>query len=185
MIEERGEAGLRVAELAERCNVAVGLLYHYFKDRQALIAEVRARQFISIVEHDIHRVTGDMSPHTTVDGLMAMAVESFGASLVDAARRSNRWKRIAILAATEHNEVLRERIREEQAKAAAALTDLLADAQTKGLVRDDLNPKAIALMIEAIPLGTVLADISPSTAPSQEEWMKVLNEVLRTFGPQK
>ncbi|MFM9132334.1 MAG: TetR family transcriptional regulator, partial [Actinomycetota bacterium] len=27
IVEERGEAGLRVAELADRCGVAVGLLY--------------------------------------------------------------------------------------------------------------------------------------------------------------
>lgn len=185
MIEERGEAGLRVAELAEKCNVAVGLLYHYFKDRQALIAEVRARQFIDIVDSDITRVSDDLTPQTSVEGLLAMAIESFGASLQDAVRRSSRWKRIAILAGTEHNERLRERVAEEQARAASALADLLADAQNKGIVRDDVDPKALALLIEAIPLGTVLADISPATSPTQDEWMKVINLVLITFAPQK
>lgn len=184
MIEERGEAGLRVAELADRCNVAVGLLYHYFKDRQALIAEVRARQFIEIVDTDITRVSDDLTPQTTVEGLVVMAVESFGASLTDTLRRSNRWKRVAILAATEHNERLRERVSEEQTRASAKLAELLADAQSKGIVRDDVDPKALALLIEAVPLGTVLADLSPESSPAQEDWMKVIDLVLRTFAPQ-
>lgn len=184
MIEERGEAGLRVAELADRCNVAVGLLYHYFKDRQALIAEVRARQFIEIVDTDITRVSDDLTPQTTVEGLVVMAVESFGASLTDTLRRSNRWKRVAILAATEHNERLRERVSEEQTRASATLAELLADAQSKGIVRDDVDPKALALLIEAVPLGTVLADLSPESSPAQEDWMKVIDLVLRTFAPQ-
>ena len=184
MIEERGEAGLRVAELADRCNVAVGLLYHYFKDRQALIAEVRARQFIEIVDTDITRVSDDLTPQTTVEGLMVMAVESFGASLTDTLRRSTRWKRVAILAATEHNERLRERVSEEQTRASAKLAELLADAQSKGIVRDDVDPKALALLIEAVPLGTVLADLSPESSPTQTDWMKVIDLVLRTFAPQ-
>ena len=184
MIDERGEAGVRVAELADRCNVAVGLLYHYFKDRQELIAEVRARQFIEIVDTDITRVSDDMNPQTTVEGLLVMAVDSFGASLTDAVRRSSRWQRVAILAATEHNERLRERIAEEQARASSQLTDLLRDGQAKGIIRNDVDPKALALLIESVPLGTVLADLSPSTAPSQEAWMQVIDLVLRTFAPQ-
>ncbi|MFM9131693.1 MAG: helix-turn-helix domain-containing protein, partial [Actinomycetota bacterium] len=58
IVEERGEAGLRVAELADRCGVAVGLLYHYFQDRQAIISAVREDQFVARVEADIADLKG-------------------------------------------------------------------------------------------------------------------------------
>ena len=53
MIEESGDKAFRVTDLAERCNVAIGLLYHYFKDRDGLIAAVRESQFLAHIETDL------------------------------------------------------------------------------------------------------------------------------------
>ena len=41
MLEESGESAFRVAELARRCDVAISLLYHYFRDRDGLLAAAR------------------------------------------------------------------------------------------------------------------------------------------------
>ena len=183
VIDERGEAGLRVAGLAERCGVAVGLLYHYFKDRQALIAAVRAQQFAELVDADIDTVDMNIADATTVEGLLEASVANFGANIDDEQRRANRWGRLAILAAAEHNEVLRNEISAQQVRSSRALIDVIEKAQAQGLVRTDISAKAIALLVEAVPLGTVLADINPETAPSQEEWLALITELLLTFGP--
>ena len=183
VIDDRGEAGLRVAELAERCNVAVGLLYHYFKDRQALIAAVRAQQFAELVDADIDTVDMNIVGETTVDGLLSAAVSNFGANIDDEKRRANRWGRLAILAASEHNQVLRSEISAQQIRSARALIDVIEKAQAQGLVRTDISARAIALLVEAVPLGTVLADINPETAPTQEEWLELITAMLLAFGP--
>lgn len=183
VIDDRGEAGLRVAELAERCNVAVGLLYHYFKDRQALIAAVRAQQFAELVDADIDTVDMNIVGETTVDGLLSAAVSNFGANIDDEKRRANRWGRLAILAASEHNQVLRSEISAQQMRSARALIDVIEKAQAQGLVRTDISARAIALLVEAVPLGTVLADINPETAPTQEEWLELITAMLLAFGP--
>lgn len=183
VIDDRGEAGLRVAELAERCNVAVGLLYHYFKDRQALIAAVRAQQFAELVDADIDTVDMNIVGETTVDGLLSAAVSNFGANIDDEKRRANRWGRLAILAASEHNQILRSEISAQQTRSARALIDVIEKAQAQGLVRTDISARAIALLVEAVPLGTVLADINPETAPTQEEWLELITAMLLAFGP--
>ena len=54
MIEESGDNAFRVTDLATRCNVAIGLLYHYFKDRKALITAVREFQFLARITADRH-----------------------------------------------------------------------------------------------------------------------------------
>lgn len=183
VIDERGEAGLRVAELAERCNVAVGLLYHYFKDRQALIAAVRAQQFAELVDADIDTVDMNIVGESTVEGLLSAAVANFGANIDDPARRANRWGRLAILAASEHNDVLRSEISAQQVRSSGALVDVIEKAQARGLVRTDISARAIALLVEAVPLGTVLADINPDTAPTQEEWLDLITAMLLAFAP--
>lgn len=182
IIEERGENGLRVAELADRCNVAVGLLYHYFTDRQAIIAEVRARQYIQIVRDDIDRVSIAVEGHGSESDLLDAALRSFGATLDDALRRRARWNRLAILAASEHNEVLRDRVRSEQERSGAELVAVLEQAQRDGVVRTDISARAIALLVEAVPLGTVLADVNPTMAPTQEEWARLIEVLLSSMG---
>ena len=178
IIEERGENGLRVAELADRCNVAVGLLYHYFTDRQAIIAEVRARQYIELARADIDNFGESVEGHGSESDLLDAALRSFGANLDDALRRRTRWNRLAILAASEHNEVLRERIRTEQERSSAALVTLIEQAQHDGIVRTDISARAIALLVEAVPLGTVLADVNPTMAPTQDQWARLIEVVL-------
>ena len=183
VIEERGEAGLRVAELAERCDVAVGLLYHYFKDRQAIIAAVRAQQFAELVDADIDTVDMNIADETTVGGLLSASIDNFGANLDDEQRRANRWGRLAILAAAEHNEILRKEVSAQQIRSSRALINVIEKAQSQGLVRTDISARAIALLVEAVPLGTVLADINPETAPTQQEWVALITELLLAFSP--
>ena len=183
VIEERGEAGLRVAELAERCDVAVGLLYHYFKDRQAIIAAVRAQQFAELVDADIDTVDMNIADETTVEGLLTASIANFGANLDDEQRRANRWGRLAILAAAEHNEVLHKEVSAQQIRSSRALINVIEKAQSQGLVRTDISARAIALLVEAVPLGTVLADINPETAPTQQEWVALITELLLAFSP--
>jgi AcrR family transcriptional regulator len=88
IIEERGENGLRVAELADRCNVAVGLLYHYFADRQAIIAEVRAYQYIELTRSDIDRVADTVEGHGSAGDLLDAALRSTTRSCGTASARS-------------------------------------------------------------------------------------------------
>ena len=183
VIEERGEARLRVAELAERCDVAVGLLYHYFKDRQAIIAAVRAQQFAELVDADIDTVDMNIADETTVEGLLSASIANFGANLDDEQRRANRWGRLAILAAAEHNEILRKEVSAQQIRSSRALINVIEKAQSQGLVRTDISARAIALLVEAVPLGTVLADINPETAPTQQEWVALITELLLAFSP--
>ena len=58
---------------------------------------------------------------------------------------------------------------------------LLEQAQRDGIVRADLSAKAIALLVEAVPLGTVLADVNPGYAPTQEEWERLIEVLLAGF----
>ena len=126
-------------------------------------------------------VADTVQDHGTESDMMDAALRSFGASLTDAVRRRNRWSRLAILAAAEHNEVLRDRIRAEQEQSTGALVSLLEQAQHDGIVRADLSATAIALLVEAVPLGTVLADVNPSYAPTQEEWERLIEVLLAGF----
>jgi len=55
--------------------------------------------------------------------------------------------------------------------------------QEMGLVNSNLDAKAIALIVEAIPLGLVLADLNPENRPSPEAWRDLAARVIFSFAP--
>jgi AcrR family transcriptional regulator len=182
IIEQRGEAALRVTELAERCEVAVGLLYHYFKDRNDIIANVRAQQFVEIAARDIDNFMNAVTANTTSTDLGNDTISIFG-GVEEPQRVVSRWNRLAVLSAARHNPDLWNRIADEQAKLNEALVSTIELGQTMGLVNPNLDAKAIALMVEAIPLGLVLSDLSPERRPSPEAWRDLAIRVIFSFAP--
>mgnify|MGYP003351244671 CR=1 FL=1 len=132
---------------------------------------------------DIDTVDMNIADETTVEGLLTASIANFGANLDDEQRRANRWGRLAILAAAEHNEVLHKEVSAQQIRSSRALINVIEKAQSQGLVRTDISARAIALLVEAVPLGTVLADINPETAPTQQEWVALITELLLAFSP--
>ena len=77
MIEESGDNAFRVTELASRCNVAIGLLYHYFKDRDGLIAAVRESQFLAHIESDVAMLSNIVSHEGDLDAVLKILVDDF------------------------------------------------------------------------------------------------------------
>ena len=182
IIEQRGEAALRVTELSERCEVAVGLLYHYFKDRNDIIAHVRAQQFIEIAARDIENFMNAVTANTTSDDLGNDTIAIFG-GIEEPQRVVSRWNRLAVLSAARHNPDLWNRIAEEQARLSGALVSTIELGQQMGLVNPNLDAKAIALVVEAIPLGLVLADLNPDSRPSPDAWRDLAARVIFSFAP--
>jgi len=180
IIEERGESALRVTEVAQKSGVAISLLYHHFSDRADLIAHVRAQQFAEIAEVDVANVADAVDTETSSDQLLTRAIENFGL-LDDDRRRQARWQRLAILAAAQHNDTLRSQVGTEQRRLNQEIVDVITKGQEQGLISTAVSARAIALFVEAVPLGVVLSDLNPDTAPTNEEWQTLVATVLAAF----
>jgi AcrR family transcriptional regulator len=80
LIDERGSAGLGVREIAREAQVADGVLYNYFEDKEDLLAHA----LLAHVGAVMHAVAPRMPPAGTgsVAGNLAMFIDSGLASLV-------------------------------------------------------------------------------------------------------
>jgi len=66
ILERVGEPNLRVADVAEKCGIAIGLIYHYYRDRSALVAAVRLRQYTRLpyfLQHNTTRCFAKLFAH--------------------------------------------------------------------------------------------------------------------------
>lgn len=181
IIDESGENALRVTEVAERAGVAVGLLYHYFKDRKALITAVREYQFLA-------RITADSA---TLDGIVVQArgenvlrtIISDFSDPYHPERSGYRLDRIEALVAARHDPELKERLTAAQEELASNIVATIRKAKTAGLLDESIDEKALSFLLEVLPLGLVLTNVYGKYAPEQKDWEALLSRLLRSLTP--
>jgi len=180
MIESDGAAALRVTELAERCGVAIGLLYHYFNDRDGLIAAVREAQFVARIEHDSVELDSMVTSLSNAAGIMKMIIEDFFDPR-HPERIKFRMDRLEALAATRHNPELKDRLTDAQSHLSQEIHRTINRAKTDGILAEDVDTKALGFLLEVIPLGTSLAQVYGDNLPDQEAWNALLLRMLRSL----
>lgn len=182
IIDERGEAALRVTELAERCGVAPSVLYHHFRDRDDIVAAVRVAEFTARVEADSAQI-GEMalSPDNLAQ-ILSVLVDDM-ADPLNEERRQYRHERMQALVAARLNPDLQERLTEAQAQLSHVIIGAVQQAQSAGLLDESLDAKAMAFLFEVIPLGTALATVYGDNLPSAEAWHDVLMRVITALMP--
>lgn len=177
MLEESGESAFRVVELARRCDVAVSLLYHYFRDRDGLLAAAREAQFVARIEADVARMASFVSDDHSLNDVLSMIIDDF-CDPRNADRRFLRLDRMEVLAATRHSEVLRDRLVRAQAKLSAAICGAIDKAKADGMLDPSIDTKAFAFLLETIPLGAGLSEVYGDNLPADEAWKGLLLRIL-------
>lgn len=126
--EKNGILGLRVADVAERAQCAVSLIYRYFVDRDGLLAQLLGDMFeegntINVVRASeiLHR-----EGPITIDDILD--VTNMPSSPEQMAFRA--W-RVQILAASTTNQALRTRIEESTRRARKALQEAIDVVKTR------------------------------------------------------
>ena len=168
IIDESGENALRVTEVAERAGVAVGLLYHYFKDRKALITAVREFQFLA-------RITADSA---TLDGIVVRegrggvlrTITSDFSDPYHPQRSEYRLDRIEALAIAQEG-------------LASNIVATIRKAKANGMLDESIDEKALSFLLEVLPIGLVLANVYGKYAPDQKDWEALLLRLFRGLAP--
>jgi len=182
IIEERGEAGLRVAELAERCGVSPSVLYHHFRDREDIISAVREAEFVARIEADAKVIGGLAVSTDNAAEIMSLIVDDMSDPRNEE-RRRYRHERMQALVAARLDPALQSRLVAAQEQLSSVIIGAITDAQTAGLLDPALDPTAIAFLFEAIPLGTALATVYGDQLPSEQAWTDLLTRVVTALMP--
>jgi len=184
IIEESGPNSLRVSDVAERACVAVGLLYHYFDDRDDLIDAVREAQFLARIEADIADLARKVGPNELdTTAVLKVIIDDFSDPR-SKKRRDFRLDRMEALAAARYNPELTKRLVEAQKRLSASIRKTIENAKADGIVAPEVDAHALAFFLEVLPLGTGLATVY-ADMPSQEAWRELLLRMLASLIPDK
>lgn len=182
-IDEFGETGVRVSQIVEAAGVTIPTLYHYFGSREGLIEEAQAERFIRILRADIDVFLAQLETcETRADLEQALANLVQALELPD--RALMRWQRLNALGATYARPSLAERITKAHDELATRTALALVPFQQKGIIRQDIDLRAVVAWYNGAVLGKNLVQIGNSDI-DQAEWDRIL--VMAThavlFGP--
>jgi AcrR family transcriptional regulator len=182
LIDERGEAALRVTEIAERCGVSPSVLYHHFRDREDIISAVREAEFVARIEADAKVIGGLAVSTDNAAEIMSLIVDDMSDPRNEE-RRRYRHERMQALVAARLDPALQSRLVAAQEQLSSVIIGAITDAQTAGLLDPTLDPTAIAFLFEVIPLGTALATVYGDQLPSEQAWTDLLTRVVTALMP--
>ncbi len=155
-LETHGEAELRVTEIAEEADVAIGLIRHHFGSRDGLVAAAQQRRIEGVTREDLAGMRATLTEVADNDALMARVTELTRA-VTERRRADVRLSRFAAIA-TAHG---RPEAREAIGATLDDLSVLIMEAQLRGLVRTDLDARAVATFLQAYALGVIVHDLDP------------------------
>ncbi|MHB1138838.1 MAG: TetR/AcrR family transcriptional regulator [Microthrixaceae bacterium] len=182
LLDSGGEQALRVVDVAEAAGVSMGTIYTHFENRRALVAAVRLEQYRRWMDESLAGI------HAVLDGMehggdaenAAATVAALGSLIIrpdDPTPRAHRVVRIDAIAASHHEPALAAAMRQMQRELNEAGAELVRRGQALGVVDPSVDPAAVALLLQAVPLGLAVADLDPDSGPTGDAWVELLLRV--------
>ena len=176
LVGEVGVEAVETAEVLERAGVTTGALYHHFRDMNHLLEEAMARRFPVGVRESLVMLKDGLAQATNL-----AYYQQFMRNLTEVsqapANRPRRTERAHYVALAFTSDSFREVIAEQQTQMTEELTEVLEGVQERGWLRKDLNPKAVAVFIQAYTLGRIIDDISNDPL-DPAEWNRLIVTVM-------
>jgi len=176
LIEEHGEARLRLQDVTVRSGVSNGSLMHHFGTREGLIAAALSTRYDRAAVDRV-RLISDLaeSPEAAADGLGQLLAGAGRSGRTDA-----RLARLRALSFARHRPALREELVASFRSVEHELAALVGPAQEDGRLFDGLSAGALAVFADTYAVGMLVdgALLAPLPAEDWEAFFLVLLEAV-------
>lgn len=183
-LEAGGEAAVRVDRISTESGVSIGSIYHHFHDRDGVIAAAQVRRFARSTEEGMTAFLDEVDGMLDRDGFRHFLLA--GATVDDeSTRRAKRWQLVTVMASTVGRAELEREIIELQTRLNDRLAAMVSDHQASGVVRSDLDARAIVAMLWSWKLGPALNDLDAHGA-DEAAWLAAVEasiDALLAGGP--
>jgi AcrR family transcriptional regulator len=176
ILDEGGEASLRLADVSRRSGVSIGSLYHHFESREGLIRAARERQFLQSLPTDADDVADLLATATTPEQFAAR-LEQIIRRTQTPERAANRLRRVELIGAAAARPELLEAISATQTMVLDVGEALGEAFRERGWLREGVEPRSLALFVQAVTLGRVLGDLD-QRGVDQESWVRLILRAL-------
>ena len=180
MLGSKKPSEILADEVLEISGVSKGSMYHHFADLQELVETAQVDRYSKWIDASIDFLTNYVAKARTKDELRNALLILTEQTQSDE-RKDARAERAHALAACMQNPRMAKMMGKETERLTDAIADVADEVKNKGLVRPEVNSKALATFIQAYTLGKIVNDYNP-TGVGEIEWNNfIMNIVDNTF----
>jgi len=176
ILDEGGEASLRLADVSRRSGVSIGSLYHHFESREGLIRAARERQFIESLPTDAEDVANLLATSATPEEFLER-LERIIRETQTPERAAARLRRVELIGAAASRPELLASISGTQTMVLDVGESLGTAFRDRGWLRDGIEPRSLSLFVQAITLGRVLGDLD-QRGLDMDAWVRLLTAAV-------
>lgn len=167
---------VKVEEVLGTTGISTGSLYHHFEDFGHLQETAMVERYKELLKAGVVMVASALDEATSFEDVQ-QRIAMAGVEYSKLNTPQSRFERARILAKAEHHERLRVLLSEAQQELTDALAEMLARAQDgPGWVNPDVDPRALAVYMQAYTFGRLVDDIA--TEPMKQEDWQFLNAMI-------
>jgi len=151
-----GEAAVRIQDISAKSHVSVGSIYHHFGDRDGLIRATYVHNFSAAITEDIQRAKRwwqNIHNASELDSHREEMQEFLNSHF----SHQSPLERAAIIGNSAGRPILRESLATVQHQLTDELTEVMQMLQDRGILRKDVKPRAVSVMILGMLFGRVVA----------------------------
>lgn len=176
IIDQSGEDGLRLQQVAEMVGVSEPSVYHFFKNRTALVEAAQIVRYRRSYFEVLIPFAAAVSLADTRDEFEKAVRKVFALSYVPE-RNEMRLTRVSVMGRAQSSEVIAKAVVEINAEVVSELARVLNDAQAKGWVNSNLDVMASGYWLVGQFTSRVMAELDPERA-NLDEWDKISVEAV-------
>jgi AcrR family transcriptional regulator len=166
---------ISAAMVLERAGASKSSMYHFFEDFGDLLEATFLVRFAESVQASDQAIKEIIEKSTTkVDFFKALEKVTRGTQ--SRANSAIRFQRARMLARSERSERFRKSLGDIQQQLTDSLTHAIKQAQDKGFVTTDFQPRTLAVFIQAYTLGKIVDDITDNPMDDQD-WDRFITRI--------
>jgi len=158
--------------------ISKGSLYHHFSDFPDLIEHAQVFMFSRYVGHSVAAINNLLHEARDREDVLAGLREITRASQSPSLSRM-RFIRIGAIAKSVRIERMRHLMGAEQERLTESLADLFRESQERGWGNPNVQPRNVAVFIQAYTIGKVVDDLT-SFHMDEEKWYALIDKILET-----
>jgi AcrR family transcriptional regulator len=176
LLDEKNPDLITVEEVLQSSGISKGSLYHHFEDLSDLIETTLIIRYKHWIYLSIRSMSKLLETGKTTKSLKEGLFKVTYATQSDA-MANTRLERAQIVAATQNNPRLLKKFTTETDRMTDSFEDLIREVIDRKLFKPDLEPRAIAIFIQAYTFGLVLNDLSENKV-KYENWVSLINQII-------
>ncbi|MEY3697050.1 MAG: hypothetical protein RJA41_700 [Actinomycetota bacterium] len=179
LLDQHPVEAITLDQILEISKVSKGSMYHHFVDFDDLLELAEIRRFSAYVDLSIHKLTQAIMHSNSVDELrselhkVTLATQNPSLTIL-------RMDRVSAIARAGKSERFQISLGKEQQRLTDGITQIVETGQDRGLVRPDLDARAIAILIQAYTLGRIVDDIVEEKV-DPDKWNQLIDAVADTI----